>query len=307
MSKLERLLNLTALLLDGSRPMTVDEIGRNIPGYPDDPASFRRSFERDKDDLRELGIPIQLVPLSAIDATHVGYTIDPAEYYLDDPGLDADEVAALWLATGAIHLDGEAAEPIFRKLGGLPRDLDDSGHSVGKVAEVAAAPHLGAVFRAVIERREMTFEYRGIERRMEPHHLGFEKSRWYVVGRDLVRDARRVFRIDRFDNAPRLGEAAAFETPKDAITLRMEPWRFGDTDPVEAIVRVDAECADDLLKRIGDEGLIRRDDDGATVRIEVRDRAAFRHLILGFGESATVLEPPELVAEIVAWLEEALA
>ena len=63
MSKLERLLNLTLLLLETERPLTIDELHEKVPGYPADPNSFRRSFERDKDDLREMGIPVQIEQL----------------------------------------------------------------------------------------------------------------------------------------------------------------------------------------------------------------------------------------------------
>ena len=58
MDKLERLLNLTAALLHTSRPLTAEEIRERVPGYPDNLVAFRRTFERDKDDLREMGIPL---------------------------------------------------------------------------------------------------------------------------------------------------------------------------------------------------------------------------------------------------------
>ena len=60
MRKLERLLNLTAALLETGRPLTAEEIHRRVPDYPDAQPSFHRAFERDKDDLREMGVPIEL-------------------------------------------------------------------------------------------------------------------------------------------------------------------------------------------------------------------------------------------------------
>ena len=59
--KLERLLNLTALLLDASSPIPAEDIHRQIPGYPEERTAFRRAFERDKEELRSLGVPTQLV------------------------------------------------------------------------------------------------------------------------------------------------------------------------------------------------------------------------------------------------------
>ena len=119
--KLERLLNLTAALLDTRRPLSAEEIGRMIPGYPGDPASFRRTFERDKDDLREMGIPVEVVMPQGTDNTRAGYRISPERYYLPDPGLDPDELAALRLAVGAIRVEGSSEGDAFRKLGGAGR------------------------------------------------------------------------------------------------------------------------------------------------------------------------------------------
>jgi predicted DNA-binding transcriptional regulator YafY len=58
--RLERLTNLVATLLDTRRPLTLEEIVDVVPGYPDDKLSYRRQFERDKDTLRGIGIPVRL-------------------------------------------------------------------------------------------------------------------------------------------------------------------------------------------------------------------------------------------------------
>ena len=63
MDKLERLLNLITALLETTRPLTAEELRARVPGYPDNLAAFRRAFERDKDDLREMGIPLVYEPV----------------------------------------------------------------------------------------------------------------------------------------------------------------------------------------------------------------------------------------------------
>src|SRR4051812_30943210 len=131
--KLERLLNLTAALLDTRRPLTVEEIGGLIPRYPDDPASFRRTFERDKDDLRERGIPVEVVYPNGNDNSRAGYLIPPERYYLPDPGLEPDELAALRLAVGAIRGEGSSEGDAFRKLGGLPGGQGDDATVLAEV------------------------------------------------------------------------------------------------------------------------------------------------------------------------------
>ena len=94
-AKLERLMKLTAALLEAVAPLSAEEIHRRVDGYPETDASFRRSFERDKDDLREMGVPIVLETVPGSDPPVDGYRIPKDQYYLADPGLEPDELAAL--------------------------------------------------------------------------------------------------------------------------------------------------------------------------------------------------------------------
>lgn len=127
--KLERLLNLTALLVDGGRPIAADEIHRQIFGYPERPESFRRAFERDKDELREMGIRIEVQPLPEGEANQVGYVIPSADFHLRDPALTVEQRMALQLALSMVRLTGPDAadqggdglDPLA-KLGGRERE-----------------------------------------------------------------------------------------------------------------------------------------------------------------------------------------
>src|SRR3970282_320044 len=94
----ERVLNTLIYLLQSPRPVTAEDIRRTVPGYSQDSdEAFHRMFERDKGLLRQLGVPLKLVALDAWEVDH-GYTVDPEEYAMDDPGLTAEERAALSLA-----------------------------------------------------------------------------------------------------------------------------------------------------------------------------------------------------------------
>src|SRR5687768_71001 len=97
-AKLERLLNLTAALLETPRPLSAQEIRERLGSYPDGRDAFHRAFERDKDDLREMGVPLEVATVPGTDPPVDGYRIPKDRYYLRDPGLDADELAALHLA-----------------------------------------------------------------------------------------------------------------------------------------------------------------------------------------------------------------
>src|SRR3954454_6916109 len=101
--RLERLLNLTAALLNASRALTSADIAEQVPGYPefDDKVTFRRAFERDKELLREMGIPIRTIDVAGAEPPEQGYVIRRDDYALRDPGLEPDELAAVHLATAA--------------------------------------------------------------------------------------------------------------------------------------------------------------------------------------------------------------
>lgn len=299
MSKLERLLKLLAVLLDTERPLTAEDIRNKIGGYPDAQASFRRAFERDKDDLRTMGVHLQVEPVPGIDPPIDGYRIDADEYAGKDPGLEPDELAALHLAAALVRLD-LVGEDAFWKLGGQLADVSPTS----ALATVSAPDEAAAMYTAVAERRVATFEYRGEERTLEPSRLSFQRGHWYVSGIDRLRDAARSFRLDRIDGAIRFGEPDAFERVDARSPETTRTWEIGDTEPIVARVAIDAEEA--IWARVHlTEGEIvdQRSDGGVVVELQVRSVDAFRDWLLGFLGNAEVLEPQELRTHVLDWLE----
>jgi predicted DNA-binding transcriptional regulator YafY len=304
-SKLERLLNLTALLLNTSRPLRVDEIGARMEGYPEDPASFRRTFERDKDELRELGIPIEVVVLDASDQKLVGYRIAADQYYLPPLDLEPDELASLRLALAAVRADSGVDDSMMRKLGGntaeTPPTLDEFAET--PLAAVPLNGDLTSVFIAIRERRTISFFYKGTERCVEPSRLDYQSGRWYVGGVDVQKAAHRSFRLDRFESVPVLGAAGSFQPVIHAQGVRFEPWRFGDDEPVDTTVIVDATHAGAVRRQFPD--ALTRPDGSVELHLEVTNRRAFRSFLLGFLDHAEVVAPASVREEFVEWLEAA--
>ena len=300
--RLERMLNLTATLLDTRRPLTLEELAERLePAYPDDKVARRRSFERDKETLRDLGVPISVEQVDALGG-EAGYRIRPEDYYLPDLGLGVEERAALHVAVTAIRLDGGAAQAGLRKLGGI------EGAAAPPMAQLEVTPALADCFDAVAKRRILGFSYRGEARVLEPYGVVHRFGHWYVVGRDRARDAPRSFRVDRIEDAPKVGAARAFEPPPNvdpAAFLRADPLSYGDDIPIDALVLVDATRAAWVVDDLGADAVAERHDDGAAVvRLRVVNREAFRTWVLNLLEHAEVLEPPELRADIVTWLED---
>ena len=300
-NRLERLLNLTAALLNAGHPLTSADIAEQVPGYPDpaERATFRRAFERDKESLREMGIPIELVEVPGSDPPEPGYRIKREDYALRDPGLDADELAAIHLATAAVRMDGLPGPEAVWKLGGAPAPAEQGA----TLAALPAFPQLVPLFGAVAERAPVTFGYRGESRTIDPHRLSFSRGRWYLDGWDHVREAERQFRLDRIEGEVTVGAGGSFERPASPGRGLSLPWQLGADEPVVATLRVDADQAGWALDHLGDATVVEEAPDGAVVvELTVTNRDAFRSFVVGFLEHAEVLAPPELRDELVAWL-----
>src|SRR4051794_7070023 len=181
--RLERLLNLTAALLTTSRPLTSADIVERVPGYPhpsEGRATFQRAFERDKEALREMGIPITLVDVPGTEPPEQGYQIRREDYALRDPGLERDELAALHLALAGVRLDGLPGTEALWKLGGAP----EPDASTATLAAIPSVPQLVPLFGAIAQRAPVQFGYRGEERTVDPYRLSFSRGHWYLDGRD---------------------------------------------------------------------------------------------------------------------------
>lgn len=297
----ERVLNTLIYLLESPRPVTAEEIRRTVPGYSQESDdAFHRMFERDKDLLRQLGIPLRLTALDVWEVDF-GYTVDPEEYAIGDPGLTTEERAALSLAARIVQVGGShSGLDGLRKLGGVERGvaLEPFGADLGAEGEI-----LGAVFDAVVRRSPIEFEYKGTRRKLNPYGLAFRRGHWYLVGG--TSKGERVYRVDRvLEVEP--GEPGSFQRPKGfdpAAFLQAQPWESGLDEEVEADVRFDPEVAWWASRTLG----VDHRDGPLQVTIPVSNRDAFIGWILSFGPSAEVMSPPELRSEILARVDAALS
>lgn len=304
MAKLERLLNLTAALLETSRPLTALELAERVPGYPSDKASFRRAFERDKDDLREMGVPITMAPLPDRYPTVDAYRVRREDYELPDPGLEPDELAAIHLATSAVRLGGlPTGETALWKLGGT---LEPEAPPAAPLADLPLDDRLTTVFGAIADRRRIQFRYKDEERTVDPHRLDYRIGHWYLSALDHLRGDDRLYRIDRIDGAvTAVGERDAFPpSGRSGPGARLDPWLLPEEAPVTARLLVDADQAATAVHQVGPDRVEERRPDGSVVlRFDVTNRPGFRSLVLSFLDHAEILDPPELRADLLRWLD----
>src|SRR5262245_18127745 len=171
MHPLERLIDLVALLLEAKRPLTFEEIRDLIPAYRhDDPASAKRMFERDKDTLRDVGVPVELVATDAWEVEQ-GYRIPKERYYLPEVSFTPEEVWALFVASSTPGEAGEA-ELAFQKLSsGMETNVLAMAERASTPGVDRSGPHLGAIADAMARRRAVRFRYRSAQGRVGPREV----------------------------------------------------------------------------------------------------------------------------------------
>jgi proteasome accessory factor B len=310
--KLERQLNLAMCLMATTRFLSVDEIADLVPGYgrdgaPDGEGAFRRMFERDKAELRELGIPVQTGGVTGWD-DEIGYRIERRDYALPDLHLTPEEAAALGLAA-RLWSSATLAEPsasAMRKLRAAGVDpLPPPAGLEPRVAATEAAfePCLAAV-RA---KRAVQFHYRrpgqaqAAARSVHPWGVISWRGRWYLVGHDLDREEPRVFRLSRMEGEVRASGPAGVVTVPAGTDLRAA---VRDADPGEvsasALVRL----------RTGSGWALRHSaapgPDADTVVITDRDMGRIADRVVELGADATPVDAPELAEELRKRLQGAL-
>ncbi len=297
---IERIMNLLAFLLTAGRPATAEEIRDTVAGYDrDNDEAFHRMFERDKDLLRNMGIPLELVFTDAWEVEQ-GYLVDPTQYELPDIELTDEERAALWLASQVVRLGGESTgHGALLKLGGAP--LAGAGEPLGANLGLAAEA-LETIFLAISERRALEFVYRERAREIHPYGLRHQRGHWYVVGEQRPDGEVRAYRVDR-GSGFRTGEAPqVFRRPADFSirdALPSTPWESG-TEDIEAIIRFDAPVAWWAQRQLSSGAIVEEEPDGSLVaRLSVANPDALIGWLLTFADQAELLAPAELRQQLV--------
>jgi proteasome accessory factor B len=301
----ERLVNLVICLLSTRQFLTAERIRDAVPGYEGADGSkatdeaFKRMFERDKAELRELGIPLETGRNSTFD-TEDGYRIRRGDYELPEIEFDAAEAAAVGLAARLWQSAtlGEAARQALIK-------LRAAGTEVRAADAPGVAPHLDAsdpglpaLLDAARSATVVRFDYikSGSDvperRTLEPWGVLSWRRRWYVAGFDRDRDEPRSFRLSRIVGpVDTVGKPGAFERPEKVDILEMVAGGWPGNDRL-ARVRVSGSGAGQL-RRMADSEI-----DGV-LTINFTEPQMLARIIASAGSSAVALEPPDLVAAVV--------
>ncbi|MDX1510487.1 MAG: WYL domain-containing protein [Nitriliruptorales bacterium] len=296
----ERLVNLTIALLEARAPMTLADIRHKTRYYvQSDPEAGRRMFERDKDALRSMGIPLRTVSASG-GTGDVGYVLDRREYELPPIQLSVEEMNALAVALSAVT-DRTAATGFAKVQAASP----DPSRAPRSPAVTSPLPAVADVLtEAIAQRQVVTFRYRTAageegDRTIDPWTLVARRGRAYVIGRDHGKDQQRAFRLDRLTSDVRaVGDPGAFEPPRGIDVAAATPPPGAQV--VSATIVVEREHRW-LVER---EGGLEVDRDEASVTYEVvGPEHVLVQLACSLGDRGRVEQPDELRAAVSASLE----
>lgn len=312
-SKSERLVNLTILLLVANRPLTKERIRAVTEPYrTTSAAAFEKMFERDKEDLRALGIPIELVPVDAYFDDEHGYTITRDAFELPEVDFTPEEAAVLGLAARVWQHAGLAAatsEALLKlKAGGV--DFDRAQLESVQPSLVAEEPSFEAMWRAATSRAPVSFDYRRPgqsewqRRHLEPWGVVTADARWYVVGHDRDRGETRMFRLSRVGSDVQVGEPGSFRVPDGTDLRAVSASLAPPADEHRAVVLARTGAALGLRRRAepapAETGGVITGWDRLVVRYGSTDRMVTE--LLGYADAVRVQEPEELRAELLSRL-----
>ncbi|ABK65826.1 YafY family protein [Mycobacterium avium subsp. hominissuis] len=324
-SKVERLVNLVIALLSTRGYITAEKIRSSVAGYSESASAeaFSRMFERDKNELRDLGIPLEVGRVSPMDPTE-GYRINRDAYALAPVDLTPDEAAAVAVATQLWESPEliTATQGALLKLRAAGVDVDplDDGAPVA-IASPAGVPGLrgseevlGILLSAIDSRQAVQFPHRPSRaepyatRTVEPWGVVTQKGRWYLVGHDRDRDATRTFRLSRIGpGVTPIGPPGAVTVPDGVDLRRIVAQTVTDVSATPAGGQARVWVADGratALRRAGRPVGTRQlgGRDGEVIELDIRATDQLARDIAGYGADAVVLEPQSLRDDVLARL-----
>jgi proteasome accessory factor B len=315
--KSERLLNLLITLLVSRTYVSKDRLRQVIAEYRDAETdeAFEKMFERDKDDLRQLGVPIEVGSSDPLFDDELGYRIVRSAFELPEIELSPEEAAVVGLAARVWQHAGLASATsdalVKLKAGGV--EVDRGALNVVQPQLAVDEPSFEVIWDCLRTRTPVTFEYRkstaatGEQRHLQPWGVATYRGRWYVVGFDSDRQAPRLFRLSRVQGEVRRdGKAGAYAVPPDVDLAEL----------TSALAPTPRDQTARLLVRHGAAlGLRRRTrpvegdapEGWDLMEVDFGSDGSLVDEALAYGEDIVVLEPHDLRDFVIQRLKEAAA
>ena len=299
--KTERLINLTLALLATKRYLKKSEILANVQGYEGTQEAKERMFERDKDDLRSLGIEIEVGDLDIFFEDEPGYRIPQKSYELNVPNLTSRELALLSIASSFWNdsILAPSAQSGIRKLRslGIPATLDFEFRMKYRFDNPSQL--LEEIAKAILQKSEISFAYDSSSlktRHLQPYRIVFWNGFWYLIGMDLDRKAIRLFKISRFLGGVEMSKKKnQFEIPQDFDVSEYLP-----KNDISIIHNAKVEIKKDSAILLRERGkLISQGEDFDKYEINFEHERIFLREIIWHGANVRIIEPANLVEQLL--------
>jgi proteasome accessory factor B len=303
----DRLFSLVLALLATETGLLKSEILSSVRGYAErydesgQNANLERQFERDKDDIRELGIPLETVesPDRPGDNQALRYRIPKGRYDLpEEVRFTPDELALLGLAAevwreASLSADSQRALTKLRSLGIEPREPVIGYAPRLRVRDSAFEP-----LRQALDRRQtVRFRYfkpgegASSERTVDPLAVVLHEGRWHLHAYDHDAGAPRTFLLSRIVGAVEPVPGQTFDAPpsdiQDRILAELDEVRLGNAADLAVTAGSDAEV------RLGKRAVL-RDEDAGVIRLHYTDAAVFADELAAYGPEVRVISPAAL-------------
>jgi proteasome accessory factor B len=300
--KTERLINLTLALLATKRYLKKSEILSNVAGYEGTQEAKERMFERDKDDLRSLGIEIEVGDLDIFFEDEPGYRIPQKSYELNVPNLSGRELALLSIASSFWNDSVLApnAQSGIRKLQslGIPATLEFEFRMRYRFDNPSEL--LEEIAKAILQKSKIKFSYDSSSlkvRHLEPYRIVFWNSYWYLIGMDIDRKGIRLFKLSRFLGGIEISKKKnEFEIPADFAVVDHLPK--SDVEVIHsAKIEIRRETGT-LLRQRGK--LLSQGSEYDTYEINYENERIFLRELIWHGANVRILEPANLKEQLLS-------
>jgi predicted DNA-binding transcriptional regulator YafY len=305
-AKSERLMNLVICLLVSRTFVPKSRIRQIVGGYGEQSdEAFERMFERDKDDLRELGIPIETGSNDPAGDEEPGYSIRRQEFELPEIHLEPDEAAVLGLAARVWqHASlAEATSRAVLKLRAAGVDTDTGALAAIEPRVAVEEPAFWPLWEAVRDRRPITFLHRKAagdtpaRRHLQPWSVQSWHGRWYVVGYDVDREAPRLFRLSRVvGGVEPAGEPGSYAVPPASVVRAAADSLVPPRQRNLAHVRVRRGCGYGLRRRAL---TTRQGDEWDLLTVPYADGGVLADEVAGYGADVVLVEPDDVRRRVV--------
>ena len=294
--KTERLINLTLALLSSKRYLTKSEIFNNVAGYSGSTETMERMFERDKDELRNLGIRIEVRALDPLFEDDQGYLIDSDTFQINPNDFSQEEIFLLTMAANlwhgsALQKDSKAALLKIQSLDGL---VATNTVASPVIEDNEDSKKLLLIFDAVERFSTLEFEYKGTIRQVKPYGIYTRRGFWYLAAQE--NDVVKSFKVVRIGQQIRAtSKAQAFDKPSEfKLSAFLEDINSPTTSKAEVRIRKNQALA--LRKRHKVEEV---DSEWDKLFIDYIFEEDLIESLLWYGSNLVVISPTSIRNQII--------